>query len=77
VNLFDQIFNDVITPYLEPRLKKTSIQAVKAYIKSIEAARKVAVTSYGTGIAAASAVAGVVLMLVAIIGLLPSLRIER
>ena len=71
MSLVDQIFNDVVTPYLEPRIKRTSIKAVKGYIKGVAVARKIALTSYGIGAAAAVLVSGIVLMVVAIIGLLP------
>jgi hypothetical protein len=71
MNVFNQIFDDVVTPYLEPRIKKTSLQAVKGYIKSVELARLVAMGTYALGAASAIAVTGVILMIVAIIGLLP------
>jgi hypothetical protein len=71
MSIFDQIFNDVVTPYLEPRIKRSSIKAMKGYIKGVEMARQIAITSYRIGIVAAIAVAGVTLMLVAIAGLLP------
>ncbi len=71
MSIFDQIFNDVVTPYLEPRIKRSSIKAVKTYIKGVAAARKIAVTAYGIGAVAAALVTGVTLMVIAIIGLLP------
>lgn len=71
MTVFEQIFNEVITPYLEPRIKKSSLQAVKTYVKGVEKARKVAIASYGLGTAASILVTGVILMIVAVLGLLP------
>jgi hypothetical protein len=71
MNLFEQIMNEVVTPFLEPRIKKTSLKAVKGYVTSVQVARKIAITSYGISAVVAAGVAGIILMIVAIIGLLP------
>lgn len=69
--IFDQIFKDVVEPYLAPRIRKGSINAVKGYLTSVDVARKIAISAFGIGAVAGVMVTGVVLMLIAIVGLLP------
>ena len=71
MSVLNQVFNDVVTAYLEPRIKRSSIKAVRRYIKAVEIARKIALASYQTSIAAAFLVVGLTLIVVSIIGLLP------
>lgn len=70
-SVFDQIFNDIVEPYLAPRIRRGSIKAVKGYLASVEVARKIAITAFGIGAVAGIMVTGVILMLIAIVGLLP------
>lgn len=69
--IFDQIFNDVVEPYLAPRIRKGSIKAVKGYLASVDVARKIAISAFGIGAVAGVMVTGIILMLIAVVGLLP------
>lgn len=71
MNLFEQVFNEVVTPFLEPRLKKSSLKAAKGYVQGVQSTRKVALASYGLGAVAATLVTGILLMVSALVGLLP------
>jgi hypothetical protein len=71
MNLVDQVFHEIITPFLEPRIKKNSLKAVKGYVKTIQGLRVVAISLYSASAIAAVMVSGIVLMIVAIVGLLP------
>ncbi len=71
MNLVDQLFHEVITPFLEPRIKKNSLKAVKAYVKTIQGLRATAISLFGLSAIAAVIVTGVLLMVIAVVGLLP------
>ena len=71
MNLIEQILNDVVTPFLEPRIKKSSLKAVKGYVQGVQAARTIAIASFHMSVVAAALVGGVLMMVIAIVGLLP------
>lgn len=70
-SILNRIFEDIVEPYLAPRIKRGSIGAVKSYVSSIKILRDVALTSFTIGTVAGVLVTGLVLVAVGVIGLLP------
>lgn len=70
-SILNQIFDDVVEPYLAPRIKRGSIKAVKGYVSAVKVAREIALAAFGLGAVAGILVTGLILVVVGIIGLLP------
>lgn len=69
--LFNQFFERVIVPYLEPRMRTGSIKAAKAYLEAVRVARKLVIGGFVIGSLSAVLIIGVLMLLFGILALLP------
>jgi hypothetical protein len=69
--LFDHFFNQVIIPYLEPRVRTGSIKAAKAYLQAVKVARKLVIGGFVIGTLSTFLIVGVLMALFGVLALLP------
>lgn len=67
----DEIFRTIVEPFLAPRIKKGSIQAVKGYVTAVKFGRYALMGLFGLGAFSAILVVGLFMAIVGAIGLLP------
>lgn len=67
----DEIFRVIVEPFLRPRIKKGSVQAVKGYVTAVKFGRYAVMGLFGLGAFAAILVVGLFMAIVGAIGLLP------
>jgi hypothetical protein len=71
MSLTQTILRSFLAPMAEPGLRAGSIKAVKAYIKTVKAARLAFMGLFGIGAFAAVLISGICLVIAGIVGLLP------
>ena len=69
--MMNMAFGAVIRHFLQQKIRGGSIRAVKAYIQGVKYARLAVMGLFGIGAVSAVLVAGIVLTIVGIVGLLP------
>ncbi|MES2964683.1 MAG: phage holin family protein [Bdellovibrionota bacterium] len=71
MNIKEEVFRNIVEPFLRPRIKKGSIQAVKGYVTAVKFGRYAVMGLFGLGAFAALFVVGLFMAIIGAIGLLP------
>lgn len=69
--LLEHFINQVVVPYLEPRLRTGSIKAAKAYIEAVRLTRTLVLRGFVIGSLSAILITGVLMLIFGVLALLP------